>query len=450
MERLIIGGGISGLSLAHALGRAELQVRLWEASARGGGNVRTDSAEGFVTEAGPHGFVDHEPAMRRLIDSLGLAEKVRPADPVSKKRFVVMDGRLRAVPTSPPAFLKSDLLSWPAKLRVLAEAALPWSSPEGDPSLAHLFRAHFGDAVSPLVDALQLGLYAGDPNRLSARAAFPKLFELAVANGSIIRGQIRARKLARQNPPPGPESPTHGRLCSFAGGLGTLVEALAHALGERMETGAKVEHLAPEGDGLRVVRTDGVSAKASKVVLALPAPEAARLLREGFPALADELSGIRHAPLSVVHLGFRKEAFPNPPEGFGFLAPHREGCGVLGAIFTSSIFPERAKEGHVLVTCMVGGVRAPERAALEDEPLRRMAADALGKLLFVSETPVWSRVVRWPAAIPQYDRGHLERLARIEVHLRKHPGLFLLGNAYQGVGLNDCVRNAAELAVRLS
>jgi oxygen-dependent protoporphyrinogen oxidase len=356
------------------------------------------------------------------------------------------------VPTSPPAFLGSDILPLSARLRMLGEVFTPREENPLDESLAHFGRRHFGDvATSVLLDALQSGIYAGDVEALSANAAFPQLMELEREHRSVLLGLARAQRTPLEDRPP-PEDGTGGlltgALCSFEGGLRTLVDALGASLGEAAHTHASVEALTPSGDGWRVLARDNgrlVERRARHVVLAVPAFCAARLLRPLDLELARLLEGILYAPLAVVHLGFEAGATP-PPEGLGFLVPSAEGHELLAALHISNLFPWRAEGGRVLYTCMLGGAHRPELATLPEEDLLTLAREELHALAGVSAWPCLTEVVRWPRAIPQYTVGHEERLARLDAAVARWPGLTLGGNAYHGVGMTDCVRNAARLA----
>lgn len=448
MSVIVIGGGLSGLALAWHLREAGADVLLLESSPRLGGAVRTLSRDGFLLETGPNGFVDREPVVRRLAARLGIEDRIRPARPEARQRFIYTRGQLREVPTSPPAFLGSDLLPLSARLRVLSEVFTAREQNPLDESLAHFGRRHFGDvATSVLLDALQSGIYAGDVEALSASAAFPQLMELEREHRSVLLGLARAQRTRKEDTPP-PE----GALCSFEGGLQTLVDALGASLGEAARTSAYVEALTPSGDGWRVLARDNgrlVERHARHVVLAVPAFAAARLLRPLDLELARTLEGIAYAPLAVVHLGFEAGATP-PPEGLGFLVPSAEGHELLAALHVSNLFPWRAEGGRVLYTCMLGGAHRPELAMLPEEDLLTLAREELHALAGVSAWPCLTEVVRWPRAIPQYTVGHEERMARLDAAVARWPGLTLGGNAYHGVGMTDCVRNAARLADTLA
>lgn len=441
---MVVGGGISGLSLGFWLSRQGREVVVLEASERAGGSVRTESHDGFRIECGPHGFLDSEPATRALVEALGLTSELRPAEEAAKRRYLFSGGRLQALPGSPPAFLQSKLLPWSAKLRVLAEP-LSRRGTSDDESLATFARRHLGArATSVLVDAAQSGIYAGDVERLSARAAFPKLWAMERAHRSLVLGMIRGRRAAAASPKTGT-----GRLTSFRRGLSTLTDALAAALGDRLRLGTRVERIEKTAAGFTVTCAGNETFEAARLVLATPAYLSGPLLAPLSAPLADALSELTDAPLCVVHLGYRAEAVSRPLDGFGFLVPSVEGRRILGTIFISTVFPERTKEGHVQLAVMMGGARQRATAALGPGELSAIAHDELASILGIRGAPVMTQVARWPHAIPQYNVGHLARVERIDALAAALPGLSLTGHAYRGVGLNDCLRSSNELAARL-
>ncbi len=453
MSVVIIGGGISGLTLAWELRERGTEVLLLESSPRLGGNIQTRHQDGFLIEAGPNSFLDKEPEMRSLASRLGIEDRIRAADPAAKRRYLYTRGRIRNVPSSPPAFLKSDILPWGAKLRMMGE---PFSKrgPDGDESLASFARRHVGrTATAVLVDAVQTGIFAGDVEALSVGATFPKLVELERQHRSLVLGMARTQAKARKALPPGEGAPKpSGALCSFDGGLQVLVDALTRALGPAARTGVRLRGLRREDAGWRLtVEEDGQQSEltADQVVLAVPAYVAAELLRPLDEKLAARVESIAYAPIAVVHLGFEPGTTP-PPDGFGFLVPTLERRRILGAIHASTTFPWRAEGGRILYTCMVGGAKRPDLVSQDEAALVSLAREELRELAGVTAEPTLTEVIRWPRGIPQYNVGHLDRVAAIDHAAARHPGLHLTGNAYKGVGIVDCIRNAALLAASLA
>jgi oxygen-dependent protoporphyrinogen oxidase len=461
----VVGGGISGLVVAHRLRSRGRDAVLLEASARLGGAVGTRARDGYLVEQGPNSFLDREPATRELAATLRLEERIRAADAAAKRRYVYTRGRLRAVPASPPAFLGSDILPLGARLRVMGEL-FTGRAPEGvDESLADFGRRHLGRmATEVLLDAVQTGIYAGDVERLSVAATFPPLVKLEREHRSLILGAIRAQKAqkAQQALPAGNAAGVtggvatppklSGALSTFEGGLQTLIDALAAALGDAAHVGAKVHGLERVEGGWRLaVEEHGRRSELTveQVVLAVPAHVAVGLLRPLDAPLAAKVARIEYAPIAVVHLGFDPGTTPTP-DGFGFLVPSGERRRLLGSIHASTTFPFRVEGGRVLYTCMVGGARQPDLVKQDEAALTALAREELKALAGVTATPSFTEVIRWPVGIPQYNVGHLERVAAIDAALQRWPGLHLTGNAYKGIGLNDCIRNGAWLADALA
>lgn len=450
MSIAVVGGGISGLALAHALAARGEEVLVLEATARTGGVIRSVREEGFLYESGPNTFLDREPATRALIDALGLSAQVKVASPAVKKRYVYTRGALRQLPGSPPAFLKSDVLPFSAKLRAAREL-FSLRGPGHDESLAAFARRHLGREVTEvLVDAMQTGIYAGDPERMSVEATFPQLAQMEREHRSLLLAAIRAARARRRAPPP--PSNLSGEACTFEGGMEALIRALEERLGDAVQRRVALQRLRREGRAWRlsVLRENRQEElEADQVVLATPAYVSAELVRPLDAGLADELAGIRYAAIATVHLGFSR-AEASAPEGFGFLVPEREGRKLLGCIFASSVFPHRAPEDGALLTCLVGGARHPERVELDEAALIALAREELAVTLGVRAEPRLARAFRWTRGIPQYEVGHLSRLERIDGRLAGQPGLHVAGNAYRGVGVNDCIREAAALAGRIA
>ena len=389
-----------------------------------------------MLESGPNGLLDRDGAVARLANQLGIGGLLRTASPAADRRAVFVRGKVRILPTKPPQLLASNILPWWAKLRLMLEP-LSRRGPVGvDESLAHFGRRHFGRHVTEtLLDAVQTGIFAGDSDRLSVRAAFPRLHHMERSHRSL----MLAAKAMRRSSPGAPV-----RLASFEGGIETLPRALATALGDALRVSAPVRALEPADGGWRV-RYDGGAGQFERVVLALPPRISAELLRPLDPSIATALEAIHSVPISVVHLGWRPSLSPDP-QGFGVLIPAREQRRILGIIFVSSAYPFRAPGGGTLLTTLVGGAHGAPWAALPDGELVTLVRDELRAILGVERPPDLVRIVRWPHAIPQYEVGHQGRLDAISAALRRQHGLVLAGSALRGPGVADCVRESLALA----
>lgn len=448
---VIVGGGISGLALAYRLQEQlpEAQINLLEREARLGGTVRTETRDGFRVEWGPNGFLDNKPTTLKLCRDLGLDHELVQASESSRRhRFLYLDGRLRALPGGPLAFLSTNLLSWRGKLRFLAER---WQAPRRDAedeSIDAFARRRAGaEAADLFADALVTGIHAGDPKLLSVRATFPRLVALEQQYGSIMKGMSGSARERRAEAAARGELYQRGsRMWSLRAGLGELITNLSSRLRHSPTTGAVVRALRRTTTGWEV-QGEGTSRwPADAVVLACPAWAQAEILAELDAQLAERVGGIAYNRVVVVGLGYRRADVPHPLDGFGFIAPQRDRRDLLGVQWCSSIFPDRAPEGTVLMRALCGGWHRPEIVDWPEGRLLEALRAELCLALGITAPPVFQQVVRWDKAIPQYHLGHLDRVAWIEERVRQQPGLFLAGNAYHGVALNDCT----EQAVRIS
>jgi oxygen-dependent protoporphyrinogen oxidase len=449
----VVGGGPSGLTLAHALAKqGRHQPVVLEALSAPGGAVRSLQRDGYLLECGPNSFIDRSPEFRSLIDALGLKEEVVYARPEAKARYLLCRGQLEPLPASPPALLKSKLLSVSGKLRLLAEPLLAKVGSGADESLEEFGLRHAGpEATHRLLDAMQVGIYAGKLEELSAESTFPQFVEMERRDRSLLLGAIRQRQRQRRGAAgaAGSAPVERPRTGSFRRGMGQFIEALSQQLGEVLRVRAPIESLQREGDQWKLSGPFG-ELSARHVVLATGSREASQLLRPLDATLSSSLEQIPSAPMAVVHLGVPKERVRHPLDGFGFLAPAQEGRATLGCIFSSTLFEGRAPEGKVLLTALLGGRRRPEVVNLEDRALIALARDELHQALGLDAEPELTQVIRHPDGIPQYVVGHRARLETIKQRLAQLPGLHLLGWAYQGVGVLDCVHSALKLASELS
>lgn len=448
---LIAGGGMSGLSLAWYLKKLKpsYEVKVFEAENRAGGKAWTEIEDGFLCERGVNAVLDNKPSTLNLAQELG----VRPlrSNDAARRRFVVKNGRLVPLPDSPGQFVKSGLLSLPARLRVLAEVIIRKGDMTQDESLADFARRRLGKgAYQYLIDPMASGIYAGDPERLSLKACFPRIHELERDYGSLIRAMIKLQRKAKKRGDTGPGAGPGGVLTSFEKGMGTLAERLAHGLGETLVLGRRIRAVGREGRRWVVEFHDGGQEEGSHLVIACPAGEASRILGDVAPDVASIASRVYYPPISVVCLGIRKELVKNPLDGFGFLAPFAERRPILGALWDSSIFKGRAPQGYHLLRVLTGGARLGRVAGLPNEALVDLVQKELSYLVGLKGTPDFARIFRWKEAIPQYNVGHLRMMDELEACLERYQGLFIRCNWVGGVSLNDCVANSRALAKRIA
>ncbi|HYE80188.1 MAG TPA: protoporphyrinogen oxidase [bacterium] len=439
----VVGAGISGLTVAWELMQRGVQVTCFGDQPTPGGVVRTGTEIGFRYEYGPNTVMASAAHVTGLIDRLGIKNLVRYSSPAAKDRFIFRDGYLRKLPSGPPGLLTTNALGWGGKLRILQEMRMP-PAPTADPeeSIASLVGRRFGaEARDYLLDPFISGIYAGDPYELEAASAFPSLPALEREHGSLIRGMVAARRAARK----AGEGPRPTGLLSLEGGLGRLPQELAKQLGDRLQVHAPITGLRRTEGGWEVETARGW-VECTDVVLACPAYVASELLLPTDHGLADELRQVPYAPVAVVHLGFRLGDLPAPLEGFGCLIPRNQGIPLLGAIFASSLFPDRAPAGNVLLSCFIGGRKNPRIVDQDEQTIASQVLTDLGKIFGIAKAPVWRKVSRWPRAIPQYVIGHGARKGRIREAAAVLPGLHLAGNYLEGISLDATVGEALRVA----
>ncbi|PYQ21058.1 MAG: protoporphyrinogen oxidase [Acidobacteria bacterium] len=448
----VVGGGITGLAVAYELTAAGAPFTLFEAQPRWGGVIRTERADGFLVEAGPDSILAQKPDGIALCRELGLGDQLVPTT-LPRTVYVLHRGRLHplpegvlGIPTRIGPLLRTRLFSWPGKLRMGLDLVLPRGG-GGDESIAAFLRRRLGpEAVQRLGEPLLAGIHAGDPERLSLKATFPRFAHLEARHRSLIRGFRAARDADAA-------SAGSSAFLSLKHGLGALVEALVQRVPPAaLRTGVAVASVARAVGRFRLELAGGGSAEAAAVVLCVPAPRAASLLAGEDSELAGLLSAIPFVSTATVLLGYRRSDVAHPLDGHGLVVPRREGLRTSACSFFSSKFAGRAPDGHVLLRAFLGGRRDPEAVARDDASLLTTVREEMGPLLGLRGAPVLARVYRWPAGTPQLEVGHLDRMARIEARLAGRPGLFLAGAGLRGTGLPDCIgdgRAAAAAALRL-
>lgn len=456
---VIVGAGISGLATAFRLEQAApaVEVIVLEQRDRPGGMVWTDRHAGYQVELGPNGFLDTKPSTRALCQDLGIADRlVAASESARRNRYLFLHDRLQPLPVSPLEIAGTGLLSWRGKLNLLAELFRPGRRSHGDESIDAFVRRRAGREIAEVfADALVTGIHGGDPKLLSVQAAFPRLAALEAKHGSIIKGMLISTRQRRQAAKRDASSPPAGGMWSFREGLRGLIEALQRALHQPPLLNIAVERVEKSTDEQGTVSwtihaPGGGSWHADAVILACPSYQQAAILDQVDPELAQGIRAIAYNRIAVVALGYRREDIPTSLDGFGYITPQRTRRDVLGVQWCSSIFPERAPEGHVLLRAMCGGWHRAEVAGWEDARLLAAVRDDLRQALGIRALPLFHSITRWERAIPQYHLGHLDRVADIERRVANHPGLFVTGNAYHGVALNDCTEQAELVAARVA
>ncbi|MBM3820123.1 MAG: protoporphyrinogen oxidase [Acidimicrobiia bacterium] len=441
----IAGGGIAGLAAAYELTRRGLTCRVLEAGPRPGGVIFTERFDGWVVDAGPDAMLVQKPAAVALCRELGIADRLvstlqpRTAYVMREDELhPIVEGSFLGFPVRWSALARSSLFTWGGKLRMAAEAVVPRGTHDEDESIATFVRRRFGEeAADYLAEPLLAGIHAGDVERLSMRALFPRLIDAERQSGSV----MRAFRALHVKPSP------QGAFVSLPGGVGELVDALVAALPPgTVQTSARVTDI--ERAGTFLVSTEGAAVQAGAVLLAVPAYAAANLLRAFDTTLAGLCDGVAYASTATVAFGYRREQVRHPLNGTGFVVPRVERHPLLAATWVTSKWPGRAPEGHVLMRGFLGGGRDPHRLDRSDEELVATAREALEEALAIDGEPIFARLYRWTRQSPQYEVGHLERVAAIEQRLPSIPGLFLAGSGFRAIGIPDCIADARETAAR--
>lgn len=449
---VIVGAGLSGLSAAFRLHRArpDVSITILERSTRPGGNIWTERRDGFQVETGPNGFLDAKPSTLQLCRDLGLGDKlIHGSEAARKNRYLFWRGKLRMLPNSLWSFLTNGILSWRGKVNLLMERYRRRLSDIGDKSVHDFALRRAGREVAEiLADAMVTGIHAGDPKLLSIDAAFPRVAQFEREYGSVMRGFTAIGRTRRAEAKARGEQSQPGRMWSFRDGLRVMVEALRDQCGAKILHGVAVKRIRKECNW--IIEGEGQDRwEADAVVLTCHGPEQAAQVADLDTTLADGIGAIPYAKVAVVAVGYRETDIPNKLDGFGYIAPQSLKRDLLGVQWCSSVYPNRAPAGCVLWRALCGGWHRPEMVDWDDTRLLAAVRVELQAAMGVTAEPAFVQIVRWPRAIPQYTLGHIDRVAAIEARLANHPGLFLGGNLYHGVAMNDCTEQGEVLAGRV-
>lgn len=457
MPRVIVaGGGIAGLTAALTLQERGIDVTLVEAEQRYGGKLRTEHEDGFLIDAGPDSFLSMKPAALQLAARVGIAERVIDTRGDGGGTYILRAGTLQPlpegitllVPTELKSIARTPLLSPLGKARMSLDYVIPARKGTDDESVGSFVRRRLGrEAFERMAEPLLSGIYAGDADSLSLAATFPRLRDAERTHG----GMVRAALAQRRAPRPAGATPAHTPFISFDGGLGVLIDALQAALkSSDLRTNCTLRSLARQEDGWFVGLSDGTHVRADAVVLAISASAAATLIEPLSTPCATALREIPWVSSATVSLGFNERELGTPPNGRGFVIPRAEGRTLTAVTWTSNKFAGRTPPGQVLLRAFVGRAGNEAPALLPEDDLLQVVRRELTEILGIQAVPTLARVYRWPAALPQYTLGHLDRLTRIDTALTALPGLALTGASYRGIGIPDCISDAEQQAIRVA
>ena len=440
---VVIGGGVSGLSAAWDLKSRGHSVTVLERQTKTGGNAISERKKGFLIEHGPSTINAAVSEVGTLSASLGLDPAIVPLSDDVKRRYLVKDGTLSGVSARPLSFLTSSYLSPAARVRLLAEALIPKGKFDTDETVEAWCSRRFGREFAQLVmDPLVGGLYAGRADELSFQSVFPRLLDLERKYGSITRAVMTQR--LRGGAMPGK------KLYSWTNGIGSLPATLSASLDEDIRTGVTVRRIKRRGEGYEIDTGNHGTISTRSILIATQPHVAATFLEDLAPLGAEAIASVDAPALAVVFMGFRREAVDHPLDGLGYLSPHREDSVLTGAQFPSSMFANRAPDGHVSLTGYLGGARCPEVGQMSRRELVDLAQQEFARLLGVRGEPVVSNVRCWPRGIPQYRTGHAETVESIRNITLESPGVFVTGNYFNGPSVGACVVNAQKSASDVS
>jgi oxygen-dependent protoporphyrinogen oxidase len=457
---VIIGGGIAGLAAAHKLTQTapHLSVTLIESDSRLGGKIVTDRVDGFVIEGGPDTFLAYKPRGVGLCRELGIENRLHGTNQKIRRTYVMRGGKLYDLPEGLTGLIPSRfapmaqtrLISPFGKLRLGFDYLIPPRAVNGDESLASFVERRLGSELyDRLIEPLMSGIYAGDGKQLSLAATFPQLRQTEIEHGGLIKGMLAAKKKLPEGSKPSGSSQARSAFLTPTTGLAEIVEALQEKLrGVDIRLNTKVTRVEAVSRGYVARLANGESIESEIVIFATPSFVTADLIADLDPEMSKALNEIPYASTATVSVAYPLADIPRPLDGYGYIIPRAEGRSILACTWTSTKFPHRAPEGFGLIRAFIGRAGEDESLDETDESLLKLVREELKRTLGITAPPSLHRVFRWHKAMPQYTLGHLDRLALIEKRLAAHPGLFVAGNAYRGIGIPDCIASGEAAAAQ--
>ncbi|BAI80817.1 protoporphyrinogen oxidase [Deferribacter desulfuricans SSM1] len=447
MKIAIIGGGISGISTAFWLEYfakerlKSIDITIFEKNKRLGGTINTFYKDNFIIESGPNGFLDSKPYTVETFEKAGLGDNLIRSNELAKKRYIMRGGVLHKLPEKPNEFFSSKLLSFKGKLRVISELFIPAKKDEYDETIEEFAYRRLGkEAADYLISPMVSGVFAGDPSKLSLKSCFPVIYNLEKEYGGLFKAMFK--KKGKKSGPAGPG----GNLTSYKGGLIKGINALTEQLSNtKIYLGEEVTGLDKTNGSFKVKTTNSCD-NYDIVIITSPAYVAAEFIKGLSVELSDKLLKLNYAPMYVIGFGFKEEDVLDPLDGFGFLVPHNENRKILGALFTSSIFPERAPKGYKLIRVMIGGDKNRWVLNCSEDELRDIAFNEIKDILGVKGNSVVEKSFYWERAIPQYYQGHEKLVEDIESICMDINNIYIGGNLLYGIGINDCTKRSIDIA----
>ena len=447
---VIIGAGISGLTIAYLLNKLGYDITVLEKKKEPGGSIETSFEKGFLFDKGPNSGLETHPLIGQLVEELGLQNELVYANKEGNKRYILKNNELLPLPMSPPAFIKTKLFSPSAKFRLIAEPFVKKSQDGYYQSISEFVKRRLGKefldyAINPFV----AGVYAGSPEELSVKSAFPKLYELEEKYGGLIVGTLRSIRERKRR---AEKSKQSAKMFSFRNGMLVLPKAITEYLNNKVSFESEVTSINKNGNGFTINYQQEGKPKiieCNKIVSAVPAYIAAKFFDNLDDEITKHLNEIYYPPVLVLYLAYKKEAIKQSLDGFGFLIPSKERKSFLGAIWSSVIFPNRSDEKTATFTLFVGGSRNPEVGSIDKEILIGKVKKEFENIMKISGDPIFMTYRYWAKAIPQYNIGYIEHEKYFDEFEKQNPGIFLAGNYRGGISIGDCVKNATIVVEKL-
>ena len=461
---VIIGGGIAGLAAAYRIQKeisegASLECVLIEGGDRFGGKIATERSDGFLIERGPDSFISQKPSAIQLCQQLGLGDRLVSTNPGTPKTYVYTGGKLVTMPDGlslmiPTKFLPfafTPLFSLSGKIRMAFDLLIPRKVDESDESLASFVRRRMGEeALRKMAEPMLAGIYASDPETMSIGSTFPIFVETERKYRSLILGMLARKKAMLLNASKRPKS-NFSLFMTLKGGLGEMVDAVIKKSPDiKFQSGTRVESIAGTEGDWSICLEGGGEQKADALIMATPGHISARLLESVTPKAAELLKQIKYVSTATVTMAYKKEGFSHALDGFGFVVPKCEGRSILACTWTSSKFPHRAPDDHVMLRCYLGGALQADIAEKDEETMANLVKQDLKEIMGITEQPIFCKVFHNRKANVQYQVNHSQRIDTIMQELQE--GLFLAGSTYRGVGIPDCIQSgtqSAESAIEL-
>jgi len=440
---IILGAGISGLTTAFWLKKNNFDFVILEKENHVGGSMQTIQKDGFQIDFGPNSGLETTPLIRQIVDEIGFNDQMVYASKSSNKRFILRNNELHVLPTSPSAFLKTKLFSTKAKLRLFAEPFIGKSDDGYYQSMSDFVRRRLGqEFLDYAIDPFVSGVFAGDPNKLSVKSAFPKLYRLEEVYGGLIKGMIKGAKERKQR---AEQSKQSAKMFSFNNGMQSFAVAISNTMNDKIMLNAIVQKVEKYNDKWKVIYSINTESKemiVDAVISTIPVYAATKLFSSIDKEFQNHASEIYYPPVMVLYLGYKKENIKTPLDGFGYLIPSKEQKKYLGAIWSSSIFPNRCKEDKAAFTLFVGGARAPHLFEMENQKLIDIILSEFHSTMKINSDPILLDYKLWQKAIPQYNIGYIEHENYFDKFEQENSGIILSGNYRGGISVGDCVKNS--------